>query len=136
MHYSSTKRKKENSCRWISSPWYLDTHYTTPNSFCRAVVEVVIHGKPFQLGSRAGLRSGWPCQVGSGPVLLALPPGSPSSRAEAVNSGLELCRQCCWWDTGLGAVRNRPRGDREILQERLCFCFLGGPYQRDGLGHL
>lgn len=136
VHYSSTKRKKkENLCRWISSPWYLDIHYTTPNSFCRAVVEVVIHGKPFQLRSWAGLCSGWPCQDGSIPMLLSLPLGSPSSHAEAVSLELQLCRRC-WWDKGLGAVRNRLRRDGEILQERLCFCFLGEFYQRDDLGHL
>jgi len=46
-------------------------HYTTPKIFSRAVIEVVICDRPFQLRSAAGLRSGWPCQVGSIPVLLA-----------------------------------------------------------------
>lgn len=113
-----------NTCRWISSPWNFNSHYSVPESFPGVGVEIICD-RPLQLGS--GLRLALP-----GCTQLCAPAdpmnwgcGAP---LQGCSSGGRVLLMGC-----AGLWENSSRAAGKILQGRLCF--LGGLHQRDGLDH-
>lgn len=110
VHNASTR----NTCRWISSPWYFNIHYSSPESFPGVGVEAVICDRPSQLGSGLVCTRAGPARLHPAQSSWLSSWRSPSSHADPINwglwgasAGLEL-RGCSWWDV-LRLWENRSR---------------------------
>lgn len=137
VHNASTR----NTCRWISSPWYFNIHYSSPESFPGVGVEAVVCDRPSQLGSGLVCTRAGPARLHPAQCSWLSSWRSPSSHADPINWGLwgasarlELRGRGVLLMGCAEAVGKPLRGGGKILQGRLCF--LRGLYQRDGLDHL